>query len=125
MAIKIDPDVRQPETRTSPRRSGGWFRKLQQRIRLALSGSDDELVLENKTGISWRVYHDYHWLGTIDPGEHQTFKLEKRGTLNVRPSVDGDDIEYLVLPLDIRIHRVRIYQRRLAQDVEVYDMRAA
>jgi hypothetical protein len=125
MAIKIDPHVKRPQTETAPRRSGGWWRALQRRVRLALSGSDDELVVENKTAISWRVYHDYHWLGTIDPGEVQTFKLEKRGTLNVRPSVDGDDIEYLVLPLDVRVHRVRIYQRRLGQDVEVYDMRAA
>lgn len=125
MAIKIKPDVKEPATKTAPRRSGGWLRALQQRIRLALAGSDDELVLENKTGISWRAYHDYHWLGTIDAGERQTYKVEKRGTLNVRPSVDGDSIEYLVLPLDIRVHRVRIYQKHVAQDIEIYDMRAA
>jgi hypothetical protein len=125
MAID-DPNVKEaPPLETSPRRSGGWFTRLQQRVKLAMGGSDDEIVLENKTSISWRIYHDYHWLGIIDPGEMQTLKLEKRGSLSVRPSADGDAVEYLVLELDRRIHHIRIYQRRMTQDIEVYDMQAA
>jgi hypothetical protein len=125
MAIRIDPEVEQPPVKTSPRRSGGWFRRLQHRIKLALNGSDDELIVKNDTQISWRIYQDFHQLGIIDPAEELTFTLVKRGSLNVRPTVDGDSVEYLVLQLDRRIYRVRIYRRRMGQDVEVYDMRAA
>ena len=125
MAIRIDPEIEQPPVKTSPRRSGGWFRRLQHRIKLALNGSDDELIVKNDTPISWRIYQDFHQLGVIDPAEELTFKLEKRGSLNVRPTADSDSVEYLVLQLDRRIYRVRIYRRRMGQDVEVYEMRAA
>jgi len=128
MAIIRDPEVNQPHApplKTSPERSGGWFRRLQRRIGLALAGDDEELILENQTAISWRAYHDYHWLGIIDPGESQTFRLDKRGSLSVRPSEEGDEVEYLVLPLDLHVHRVRIYHRHLAKAVEVYDLRVA
>jgi hypothetical protein len=128
MAIIRDPEVDQryaPPLKTSPKRSGGWFRRLQRRIRLALAGDDEELILENKTAISWHVYHNYHWLGIIDAGESQAFRLDKRGSLSVRPSEEGDEVEYLVLPLDLRVHRVRIYLRHLAKEVEVYDLRVA
>src|ERR1700681_4212116 len=103
MAIKLDdPDVK--ETReTSPRRSGGWFRWLQRRVKLALSGDDDELVLENKTLVSWGVYPDYHQLGIMDGGGERTFKLVKHGSLSARPYVEGENIEYLVLPLNQRV----------------------
>ncbi|MBA2682134.1 MAG: hypothetical protein H0U76_27545 [Ktedonobacteraceae bacterium] len=117
MAIESDRDVR-----TSSK--GGWIRVLRNLVRLGF-GSDDALVLENKTKIAWRVYHDYHMLVIIDPRERQTLKIEKRGTLNVRPVEDGEEIEYLVLSLDSRVHRISIYQRRMAANLEVYDMRAA
>ena len=125
MAIRIDPEVEQSPVQTSPRRSGGWFRRLQHRIKLALNGSDDELIVKNDTPISWRIYQDFHQLGIIDPAEELTFTLVKRGSLNVRPTADGNSVEYLVLQLDRRIYRVRIYRRRMGQDVEVYEMRAA
>lgn len=118
MAIESDRDVR-----TSSK--GGWLRSLRNLVGLGLGSRDDELVLENKTKITWRVYHDYHMLGIIDPGERQTLKIEKRGMLNVRPAEDGEEVEYLILSLDSRVHRIRIYQRRMAANVEVYDMRAA
>ena len=125
MAIKLDdPDVEQ-ERETSPRRRGGWFRRLQRWVKLALAGDDDELVLENKTDISWYVYHDYHQLGIIDAGEQRTFKLVKHGSLSVRPYIEGENVDYLVLPLGQKVYRVFIYQRRMGQAVEVYDMRVA
>ncbi len=125
MAIKSPSRVETPPLETSPQRSGGWFRRLQQRVRLALVGDDEELVVENKTQVSWRVYHDYHQLGIIDADERCTFRLSKHGSLSVRPCAEGDEIEYLVLPLSIRMRRVHIYRRRMSKDVEVYDMRAA
>ncbi len=123
MAVKLDdPAVKQE---ASPRRSGGWFRWLQRRVKLALGGDDDELVLENKTDVSWRVYHDYHQLGIIDAGEQHTFKLVKHGSLNARPYNENENTEYLVLSLSQRVHKIFIYQRKMGQDVEVYDMRVA
>lgn len=125
MAVKIDPDVKRPEVQTRPRRSGGWFRRLQYRIKLALSGNDDGLLVENQTELAWKVYRDYHNLGIVDAGESRVFTIEKKGQLNVRPMSDGDAVEYLVLSLERRIQRVRIYVKRMGEDVEVYDMRAA
>jgi len=115
MATKSDIDIQ-----TSSK--GGWLRGLRNLIKLGFGTRDDELILENKTKIAWRIYHDYHMLGIIDPNEKQRLKIEKHGTLNVRP-MDGEGVEYLVLTLDKNVRRVRIYQRRA--DVEVYDMRAA
>lgn len=125
MAIETIPEVEQPPTRTSPKRSGGWFRRLQHRVRLAMRGDDEELMLENHTEIPWRVYHDYHQLGIIDAGEYQLYRLNKRGSLNVRPLAEGNEVEYLVLSLNEHIRFVRIYRRHMGKEVEVYDMRAA
>ena len=128
MATKYAPEVERPDApplETKPQRSGGWIRRLQQRIRLALDGDGEELTVENKTDVSWRVYHDYSMLGIVDAGESRTFRLQKHGNLNVRPVVEGDEVEYLVLSLNLRVHRVRIYRRQMAKDLEVYDMRVA
>jgi hypothetical protein len=128
MAVKTSPEIERedvPPLETSPRRSGGWLRRLRQRVRLALAGDDEELVLHNKTGIAWRAYHDYHQLGIIDGGERRVFHLIKHGSLSVRPSEEGEDVEYLVLPLDVGVHHVQIYRRRLGKEIEVYDMCAA
>ena len=129
MAVKYVPEVEQPDApplKINPRRSGGgWFRRLQRRVKLALAGNDDELRVENKTAISWRVYHNYHQLGIIDAHEQRVFRMDKHGSLSVRPCADGDDVEYLVLDLSLRIHRVHIYRRRVSQDIDIYDMRVA
>lgn len=129
MAIKYAPEVEHPDApplKTNPRRSGGgWFRRLQRRVKLALAGDDDELRVENKTAISWHVYHNYHQLGIVDAQEQRVFRLDKHGSLSVRPCADGDDVEYLVLDLSLRVHRVRIYRRRVSKEIEIYEMRAA
>jgi hypothetical protein len=113
-----------PPLQTSPQRSGGWLTRLGHRIKLALAGDDEVLIVENKTSIPWKVYHNYHQLGIIDATEEHTYRLVKHGSLNVRP-VDGEQVEYIVLTLDNRVHRVRIYRRSLGEDVEVYDLRVA
>jgi hypothetical protein len=125
VTIKSPYEEEVPPLETSPRRSGGWLRRLQRRVKLAFAGDDEELEVENKTAVSWRVYHDYHQLGIIDAGERLTFHLVKRGSLSVKPSVEGDNVEYLVLPLSLRVRRVQIYRRRMGKELEVYDMRAA
>src|SRR5712692_7669918 len=102
MAIQYAPEVESPDApplKTKPQRSGGWFRRLQERVRLALAGDDEELRVDNKTEVSWRVYHDYHLLGIIDAGESRVYRLHKHGNLNVRPGADSSQVEYLVLPL--------------------------
>ena len=128
MAVKYIPEIELPEAQpveTKPRRSSSWFTRIQHRIKLALAGSDEELMLENRTSVSWRVYHDYHLLGIIDAGEYLIFRLHKHGSLNVRPSIEKEQVEYLVLPLSVQVRRVYIYRRRLNREIEVYDMRAA
>src|SRR5579863_5292461 len=118
-----------PRPETATRRSGGWLRRLGQRVKLAFGGDDNELVVKNQTSISWRVYQDYHELGIVDSGEERTFRLEKYGMLNVRPFTVGGsaekEVEYLVLQLAPRIRRVRIYRRQISAEIEVYEMRAA
>jgi hypothetical protein len=42
----------QPETR----RAGGRLRRFLNRIKLGLGGNNEELVLQNKTGIAWCIY---------------------------------------------------------------------
>ena len=128
MSVKYVPEIEQPDApplETKVRRSGGWFTREWHRIRLALASSDEELMLENKTQVSWRVYHDYHLLGVIDAGEYLVFRLHKHGLLNVRPSAEKEQVEYLVLPLNFNVTYVHIYRRQIAQNVEVYDMRVA
>ena len=113
-----------PPTETSPQRqAGGWSIQPQPRIGLAL-GSDDELMMvENRTEISWLVYHNYHCLGIVDPGELLVFHLYKHGSLSARPQKESDEVEYLVLSLTFDVNFVYIYRRQMSKVVEVYDMR--
>lgn len=116
-----------PPTQTRPQRqdSGGWFTRVQHRVKLALGGDDEELLVENTTAVSWHIYHKYHLLGILDPWETHTFRLRKRGNLNARPNLESDAVEYLVVDLNSHIQRVEIYRRQIGQAVGVYDMRAA
>ena len=144
MATKISPQLDPPPVRTAPawrrhaepeapptqtkpqrQNSAGWFTRVQHRIKLAMGGDDEELLVGNTTAVSWHIYHKYHLLGIIDPGETRLFHLRKRGNLNARPALESDAVEYLVVDLNSRVHRVEIYRRSMGQAVEVYDMRAA
>ena len=132
MAIPYDPEVEEmeeldaPPTETSPlHRTGGWSLRPQPRIGLNLGSDDEMLLVENRTEVSWIVYHNYHQLGIIDPAELLVFHLCKHGSLNVRPCDKKDIVEYLVLSLNYYVNQVYIYKRQIDKDVEVYDMRAA
>jgi hypothetical protein len=107
MATKIDSER---PTEASPQRSGGWLRQTWQRIKLAMSGNDEELVVKNETDVSWHIYRDYHNLGIVDPKESRTFTIQKSGMLNVRPLAEGDSVDYLVLQLNHQVRKVRIYR---------------
>jgi len=124
VAIYTPPEVDAPR-QTSPRRSGGWLRRFWQRVRLALDGDDELLVVQNKTKVAWYVYHNYHQFGIIDAGERREFHLVKHGELSVRPVLDGEEVEYLVLPLTLKVRRVHIYYRQMGKEIEIYDMRIA
>lgn len=127
MAIKIAPELEPPPTQTKPerQRSDGWFTRIQRRVKLAMAGDDEELLVVNNTAISWYVYHKFHHLGILDPGETVLFRLRKRGNLNARPNLGSDAVEYLVLDLNSEIQRVEIYRRSMGKELDVYDMRAA
>lgn len=122
MAIYTPPEVESPR-QTSPRREGGWLRHFWQRVRLALDGDDETLVVENTTVVGWYVYHNYHQLGILDAEERRTFRLVKHGELSVRPHLDGENIEYLVLPLNYNVNYVNIVRRQIGKELEVYDLR--
>ncbi len=128
MTITYAPEVEEletPSTETLPqRRAGGWSLKPQPRIGLNLGSDDEMLLLENKTQVSWMIYHNFHQLGIIDPGELLVFHLCKHGSLNVRPIDTNDTVEYLVLSLNYYVNQVNIYKRQIGKELEVYDMRA-
>lgn len=117
----------EPSTQTKPQRqdSDGWFTRIKRRVKLAMEGDDEDLLVENTTAISWYIYHKYHLLGILDPWEIHTFRLRKSGNLNARPNQAGDATEYLVVDLDSSVQRVEIYRRKIGQELDVYDMRAA
>ena len=121
----VDPDA--PPTQTKPQRqdADGWFTRVKRRVKLAMEGDDEELLVENTTAVSWHIYHKYHLLGIVDPWETHTFRLRKSGNLNARPDLASDESEYLIVDLNPRIQRVEIYRRRMGLTVDVYDMRAA
>ena len=119
------PEVPPTQTRPQRRDSDGWFTRVQRLVKLAMGGDDEELFIDNTTSVSWHIYHTYHLLGILDPGEAHLFRLRKRGNLNARPTLESDESEYLVVELNSRIQRVEIYRRQMGQDVEIYDMRAA
>lgn len=121
------PEIDEPPTQTRPARknSDGWFTRVQRRVKLAMSGDDEELQVENCTAIAWHVYHKFHLLGIVDPGETRLFRLQKRGSLNARPSHESDATEYLVLDLNAQVQCIEIYRRSVGQTLDIYDMRAA
>jgi hypothetical protein len=116
-----------PPTQTRPQRQdeSGWFTRVRNRVKLAMAGNEEALLVANETAVSWHVYHKYHLLGILDPWEQRTFHLRKNGNLNARPNLESDASDYLVIDLHTRIQRVEIYRRQLGQAVEIYDMRAA
>lgn len=128
MTITYAPEVEEldvPSTETKTERlSGGWSLKPQPRIGLDMGSDDDMLLLENKTEIPWVVYHNFHQLGIIDPGELLVFHLCKHGSLNARPVGNDDTVEYLVLSLNYYVNQIYIYRRQMSKDLEVYDMQS-
>jgi hypothetical protein len=127
MAIKITPEHESPPTQTKPerRRSGDWFTHIRRQVKLALAGDDEDLLVVNTTAISWYVYHTFHRLGVLDPGESVLFHLRKSGNLNARPDLESDAVGYLVLDLTAKVQRVEIYRRNMGRDLDIYDMRVA
>ncbi len=127
MAIKIAPGYEPPRTQTRPQRqeSDGWFTSIKHRVKLALAGDDEELWVENHTSVPWHLYHKFHLLGIIDPGEELLFRLRKNGNLNARPAQESDAAEYLVVDLHSRVQCVEIYRRQFGAVADVYDMRTA
>lgn len=128
MVVTCTPDIDEldmPPTKTLPQRqAGGWSIRPQPRVGLGLGSDDELLMLENRTTVSWLVYHEFHRLGVIDAGELLIFHLYKHGSLSVRPWKAGDEVEYLVLPLDFETTFVYIYRRQIGKEVEIFDMRS-
>src|SRR5262245_48140220 len=101
MVVIYPPEVeRHLPVETEPKRQrGGWTPHPQPRIALDLGSDDDLLLLQNASDISWVVYHNYHQLGIIDPGELLVFHLWKHGALSIRPCATHESVTYIVLNL--------------------------
>jgi hypothetical protein len=112
-----------PPLETKPRRSNDWLTRLFPRVKLGFEGEKDPLWLENQTDVPWRVYHNYHLLGFIYPQEIQVFYLAKHGNFSVRPYNQDDVVEYLVVSLTHQIEKLLIYHKRMARELEVYEMK--
>ena len=126
MGVTYAPEREETDTRpteTLPKkRAGGWSVYPDPRIGLGL-GSDDELLLiENKTKVSWMLYHNFHCLGIIDSGELLVFHIVKHGSLSARPVAQGDEVEYLVLSLNYYVNHIHIYRREMGKEIEIYEM---
>lgn len=121
----LDPvEISPPETQTQPqRRSGGWTPFALPRIGLHLHSEGEQLLLANRTAISWVIYHKFHQLGVIDADETLLLSLPKYGSLSVRPHSTSDNAEFLVLPLHHSIQQVVIYRRTMGANMKIYDMK--
>jgi hypothetical protein len=121
----LDPvEASPPETQTQPlRRSGGWTLFALPRIGLHLHSDGEQLLLANRTAISWVIYHKFHQLGVIDADETLLLSLPKYGSLSVRPHGTNDNAEFLVLPLHHTIQQVVIYRHAMGANIEIYDMK--
>jgi hypothetical protein len=58
-----------------------------------------ELLLANRTDHTWLVWHNYHGLGLLDPGDERHVRLARVGTISARKLVADADSEYLLLSL--------------------------
>ena len=93
MPVTVEPAIKPlypPPLQTDPRRSGGWFTRLVKRVKLAMAGGEDTLHVDNSTSLAWKIYHNYHLLGIMDPNERRDFQLIKQGSLNIRPTGDEE-----------------------------------
>lgn len=122
--IELPDTPNQPQTQTQPQRSDDWWTLRKHRVKLAMEGNDEALLVINATAISWHVYHNFRMLGIIDASEEQIFHLQKRGKLSVRPRLEANAVEYLVLDLDTHIQRIEIYSQKRGDWLETYEMRA-
>jgi hypothetical protein len=125
IALPDYPD--DPETETKTERSTGWYTRFKNRIKLAMEGDDEDMLIVNNTAIAWKIHHKYHFLGIVEPGESEIFKIRKNGNLSACPNitVSVDPVDYLVVDLNSGINYVVIYLKSIGNTVEVYDMRAA
>jgi hypothetical protein len=99
MAIEVAPQLDPPPTQARPQRQGaaGWFTRLRRRVKLAMAGENEKLLVTNTTPVSWHIYHKFHLLGILDSGETRLFRLRKTGSLNARPTAQSEESEYLVI----------------------------
>lgn len=60
---------------------------------------DGEILIANRTGQTWLLWHNYHSLGLVDPGTERQVRVARVGTLSARVLAAPADSEYLLLAL--------------------------
>jgi hypothetical protein len=125
MEIETGEDI-PVELPTEPETERDWWDRLHplRKTQLGMSGNDEELTIENLTPETWRIHHNYAYLGVVDPQESRTFLLAKRGVISAQQLEALVGTDYLVVPITGWVHIVRIYIRALPGQVVTYHMEA-
>jgi hypothetical protein len=91
----------EPVPQTAPQRQRAlWrFRFRWRKTAVGAPVYNDELLIENLTGVAWRLWHGYHFLGTVAPGDSLPVRLTKSGLLSARQDQADPGTEYLLVQL--------------------------
>ncbi|HZU13278.1 MAG TPA: hypothetical protein VFB58_10605 [Chloroflexota bacterium] len=77
-----------------------------------------ELLVANRTDEPWLLWHNYHRLGRVEPGEERSVRLVRFGTFSARQL--AEDADYLLLSLTPDLSGIEI-----VEEDDVYLLRRA
>lgn len=93
---RVDP-VPEPRPDLQPNR---WrFRFPWVKTAVSAPSYNGEILIANRTYETWLLWHNYHNLGLLDPGDTRLVRLVRAGTLSARQLVADVSSEYLLLSL--------------------------
>lgn len=104
------PDIEEPATETEPRlQQDGWHYRFPW-VHTAVSASPyrDELVIQNMTRHTWRLWHRFHSLDLLPPDDIAVLRLDKSGLLVARQSPPPPYAEHIMLDLQAAYTHIAI-----------------
>lgn len=119
----VEDTPRYPATAPAPKSQGTLWRFRFPWVKTAVGAPTYNNVLQvvNHTVDAWMVWHNYHWLGALEPETERTFQVVRAGTLSARPRGAGPESEYLLISLAPHLVGVEIVD--LDGDGSVYVLR--